>query len=102
MIPTLESIHLEVSAVAPGVADPDVETDADNKKQIDNTVPRILCPVCDWQPLKHDRWLCSCGHWWNTFDTGGVCPTCLQQWTMTQCLSFACLRWSPHSDWYEY
>jgi hypothetical protein len=31
-------------------------------------------------------------------DTGGVCPTCLHQWTETQCLS--CSRWSPHSDWY--
>ena len=35
----------------------------------------------------------------NTFDTRGVCPACLHQWTETQCLS--CSRWSPHSGWYE-
>jgi hypothetical protein len=38
------------------------------------------------------------GHVWNTFDTGGVCPACLHQWTETQCLS--CKRWSPRSEWY--
>ncbi len=34
-----------------------------------------------------DRWSCTCGHEWNTFETGGVCPACLHQWTSTQCLS---------------
>ena len=37
---------------------------------------------------------------WNTCDTGGVCPACLQRWTETQRLS--CARWSAHSDWYEH
>jgi hypothetical protein len=53
---------------------------------------------CDWSPRKKDKWFCACGHEWNTFDTGGVCPACLHQWCETQCLS--CSRWSAHSDWY--
>ena len=60
--------------------------------------PRIRCPLCGWSPRKEDRWFCDCGHEWNTFDTGGVCPACLHQWASTQCLS--CARWSPHSEWY--
>jgi len=61
--------------------------------------PRIRCPLCGWSPKAFDTWSCSCGHIWNTFDTGGVCPLCLKQWAETQCLS--CGRWSPHSDWYQ-
>jgi hypothetical protein len=49
--------------------------------------PRIRCPLCGWSPPKEDRWSCSCGNEWNTFDTGGVCPACLHQWAETQCLS---------------
>src|SRR5436190_14651598 len=60
--------------------------------------PRIRCPLCGWSPRKEDKWFCNCGHEWNTFDTGGVCPACVHQWTSTQCLS--CGGWSPHSDWY--
>jgi hypothetical protein len=40
--------------------------------------PRIRCPLCGWSPRKEDLWSCSCGHLWNTFDTGGVCLQCLQ------------------------
>lgn len=63
--------------------------------------PRIRCPLCGWSPEKGSRWMCNyldCGHLWNTFDTGGVCPKCLYQWKETACL--ACHRWSLHSDWY--
>lgn len=59
---------------------------------------RIRCPLCGWEPRAEDRWWCDCGHEWNTFDTGGVCPGCMKQWTMTKCP--ACGRWSAHSDWY--
>ena len=70
----------------------------DAKKPSATEPPRIRCPLCGWSPRKEDKWFCSCGHEWNTFDTGGVCPACLQQWKETQCLS--CTRWSPHSEWY--
>jgi hypothetical protein len=55
------------------------------------SVVRLVAP-------QNDLWSCTCGHESNTFETGGVCPACLQRWTDTQCLS--CARWSPHSDWY--
>ncbi len=60
--------------------------------------PHIRCPRCGWRPGAQDRWMCQCHHVWNTFDTGGVCPGCLYQWKITQCLS--CGRMAPHSDWY--
>ena len=59
----------------------------------------IACPKCDWEPDSNSLWGCSCGHIWNTFDTGGRCPSCKRQWTETQCLS--CAEWSPHLDWYR-
>ncbi len=58
----------------------------------------IRCPHCAWAPRSGDRWMCMCGHSWNTFDTRGRCPSCGQQWLDTQCLS--CGAWSPHEDWY--
>jgi len=70
----------------------------EEKKPTASEPPRIRCPLCDWSPRKEDKWFCECGHSWNTFDTGGVCPACLRQWTETQCLS--CIRWSLHSLWY--
>jgi len=65
----------------------------------DSSGSQIRCPLCSWSPRKEDKWVCTCGYDWNTFDTGGVCPACLHQWRETQCL--ACARWSPHSDWYR-
>ena len=72
---------------------PDVETG-----NVDGGVGEIRCPLCGWSPGENDRWMCRCRHFWNTFDTGGVCPSCLYQWEYTQCLD--CHSWTPHSAWY--
>jgi hypothetical protein len=58
----------------------------------------IRCPKCNWVPHHDDRWLCKCGHSWNTFETTGSCPACRYQWDVTGCLS--CGELSAHSDWY--
>jgi hypothetical protein len=60
--------------------------------------PFIRCPKCGWTPCAEDRWCCQCGHRWNTFDTGGICPGCRYQWKITMCPK--CGEWSAHSDWY--
>ena len=39
----------------------------------------IRCPKCNWVPHHTDRWLCKCGHSWNTFETAGSCPGCRYQ-----------------------
>ena len=77
-----------------------VDPEVTNSKGTGPAGPRIRCPLCTWSPDESARWTCKCLHCWNTFDTGGICPACLHQWTSTQCL--ACGGWSPHSDWYEY
>lgn len=59
---------------------------------------KIRCPKCAWTPRKDDRWMCACGHTWNTFDTRGICPACDAAWRDTQCLR--CHAWSPHESWY--
>src|ERR1700758_4992846 len=74
--------------------------DREEEKSHGPSGPRIRCPLCGWSPRKEDKWFCTCGNEWNTFDTGGVCPACLQQWPKTQCLSSS--RWSPHSLWYAH
>jgi hypothetical protein len=81
------------------IVDPELDIESGESDERGPKGPRIRCPLCGWTPGKDDVWSCVCGHVWNTFDTGGVCPGCLHQWTSTQCL--ACHRWSPHSDWYE-
>ena len=60
---------------------------------------RLRCPICAWEPQSDSVWMCHCKHLWNTFDTGGVCPSCLTQWSYTACVK--CGSWSPHSDWYS-
>jgi hypothetical protein len=64
-----------------------LDRELDEEKSHDSSGSRIRCPRCGWSPRKEDKWFCECGHSWNTFDTGGVCPECLHQWTETQCLS---------------
>ena len=49
-------------------------------------------PQCGWSLRKEQRWACDCGNECKTFDTRGVCPACLHQWTSMQCLS--CASWS--------
>jgi hypothetical protein len=76
---------------------PPTTDDVDERDYVGNG--RIRCPVCRWRPRRSDRWGCSCGWEWNTFETRGRCPVCAYRWLETQCLS--CERWSPHEDWYE-
>jgi hypothetical protein len=59
---------------------------------------KIRCPRCGFEPRKHDRWHCVCGHSWNTFDTRGVCPGCDATWKETACPR--CHLWSDHEAWY--
>jgi len=56
----------------------------EEKKPGESEPPRIRCPLCGWSPRKEDKWFCECGHLWNTFDTGGVCPACLHRWAEMQ------------------
>lgn len=74
------------------------------------SVRRIRCPRCQWQPAASSTWVCwsgegpeppfpSCGTTWNTFATAGHCPGCGHQWQWTSCLR--CHEWSLHVDWYE-
>jgi hypothetical protein len=76
----------------------------------DLELPGIRCPLCKWRPVRDDFWECcdcdhpeyfhgGCGTEWNTFETGGKCPTCAHQWTWTSCQN--CWMWSKHNDWYE-
>lgn len=61
---------------------------------------KIECPKCTWKPDSSSKWVCHCGHTWNTFDTAARCPACQFQHKMTQCLSWSCHKISPYLDWY--
>jgi len=61
---------------------------------------KIYCPICEYEPVSQDRWMCVCLHSWNTFDTMGRCPECKRLWKDTQCPQ--CEQWSPHHKWYHY
>ena len=66
---------------------------------------QIWCPKCRWRPNGDSRWYCTprmggCGHVWNTFLTGGLCPKCGCEWEITACL--ACRQFSLHKEWYHY
>lgn len=64
---------------------------------------KIACPRCHWEPDGGAYWQCSCGHVWDTFQTGAKCPSCGKQWKYTECPDFAggCGGSSPHIDWYH-
>ncbi len=76
----------------PGIGSPKDATESDGGGG------KIRCPICGWTPESDSKWMCTCKHLWNTFDTGGVCPACMTRWAFTMCPS--CGSWSPHSDWY--
>ncbi|EIJ44058.1 hypothetical protein BegalDRAFT_3237 [Beggiatoa alba B18LD] len=59
---------------------------------------KVACPKCHYEPMSKDRWMCSCGHVWHTFDTLGQCPACGLIWFDTACPH--CQQWSRHSQWY--
>ncbi len=59
----------------------------------------ICCPKCAWVPQSESLWGCKCDTNWNTFDTGGCCPSCRTQWLYTVCLQ--CRKVSPHAEWYS-
>lgn len=40
----------------------------EEKKPGASEPPRIHCPLCGWSPRKEDKWFCTCGNEWNTFD----------------------------------
>ena len=45
------------------------------------------CPTCNIAPPVGEYWRCSqCGHSFDTFETGAVCPSCRSQFPATQCL----------------
>ena len=83
---------LEVGLDKAVTKDPALEDDDKTRRA------KIRCPRCAWVPGATDRWMCSCGFMWNTFDTHGLCPACQYQWKDTACP--ACCEWSPHDDWY--
>jgi hypothetical protein len=59
----------------------------------------IKCPKCGWRPKPiENSWICSCKHIWNTFNTGGICPSCRKIHQNTQCLK--CHQWSTHIEFY--
>ena len=67
-----------------------------------NEKEKIECPLCKWEPDGKPYWVCSkCETQWNTFSTGGVCPSpsCMHKHKDTQCIS--CQKHSPHIDWYK-
>jgi hypothetical protein len=66
---------------------------------------KIYCPKCTWKPLPSSRWICTermggCGHRWNTFTTGGICPKCNYVWNITSCAT--CKQFTLHVEWYHY
>jgi hypothetical protein len=56
------------------------------------------CPSCGWAPPVSNRWVCDCGHRWNTFDTRARCPACGTRHEWTACGQ--CGERSDHERWY--
>jgi hypothetical protein len=77
-------VELDATAEAPVMRSPDGRL--------------IRCPKCSFQPPEGTRWVCKCGHLWNTFWTSGLCPACHFQWEVTSCQR--CHEMSDHKAWY--
>ncbi len=58
----------------------------------------FACPSCGSKPLLGPRWKCSdCGGFFDTFETGSICPHCGVQHPDTMCVD--CHTLSPMSHW---
>lgn len=56
------------------------------------------CPACGTSPLVGPFWVCSdCHTKFDTFATGGICPGCGKQFTITHCSE--CDTRSPFAAW---
>jgi hypothetical protein len=71
---------------------------ASNPAESERILSHVACPRCRLSPKAADRWFCTCGYQWNTFETQGRCPGCSYQWKETACPT--CGELSPHADWY--
>jgi Zn-dependent protease len=58
----------------------------------------FACPACKASPPIGDYWKCGkCGHAFDSFQTGAVCPHCATQYAATKCLD--CGAMHPMSQW---
>jgi hypothetical protein len=66
---------------------------------IHNTCRRHLrCPFCGWIPFALPAWKCKeCRFVWDTFETGGVCPSCGHHHAEIACVR--CRRISDRDRW---
>jgi Zn-dependent protease/DNA-directed RNA polymerase subunit RPC12/RpoP len=56
------------------------------------------CPTCKTSPPMGDYWKCGkCGHSFDTFQSGAVCPYCGTQYPVTRCLD--CGHQHPMQEW---
>ena len=57
------------------------------------------CPACGTNPPMAALWGCTCGAMYDTFATGGACPSCGSAFPTTQCTS--CGARYPITQWYK-
>ena len=64
-------------------------------------IPRRLglaCPACHVAPPLGPFWTCNkCATRFDTFETGGICPSCSQRFDKTTCLD--CRQQAPIAEW---
>jgi len=60
--------------------------------------PGFACPSCRAAPPLGVYWQCgACGHPFDTFESGAVCPQCGKQFATTACMD--CREQHPMSEW---